>query len=191
MKYKIRIKKSGIAEKIKIYRKFIRNDFPSHEIKPFSTMLKKHPGGYCEFYTFRENRKTVGYAVFFVVEGKNMRLLDYFGVMPELRDRGYGSRIIEAMKMYFNNTGDIIAEVANPDYAENDAERDIRSRRVRFYEKNGFELTSCKSKLWATDYKIYILRFSDSVNLTPADLKDIYYRVFGEEKFNKNIKIYE
>lgn len=73
--------------------------------------------------------ETVGYVV--IWELKDFYFLEHFEVFEEFRNQKFGEKILEALKEKFDK---IMLET------EPDSLSEIAARRVRFYERNGFEI---------------------------------------------------
>ena len=62
----------------------------------------------------------------------------YFAVVPELRSRGYGSQILQAIRRQHPNTR-IVVDIEVEEDSKDAEELEHRNRRRDFYQRNGFE----------------------------------------------------
>ena len=62
----------------------------------------------------------------------------YFAVVPELRSRGYGSQILQAIRRQHPNTR-IVVDIEVEEDSKNAEELKRRNRRREFYTRNGFD----------------------------------------------------
>ena len=62
----------------------------------------------------------------------------YFAVVPELRSRGYGSQILQAIRRQHPNTR-IVVDIEVEEDSKNAEELERRNRRREFYTRNGFD----------------------------------------------------
>ena len=83
----------------------------------------------CPHYGFTH---TVGFAVIHHIRKPNIDFLVYLAVSRPMRGQGVGSLLISMMK------NPIVTEVDDPDTAETSDEREVRLRRICFFEKHGF-----------------------------------------------------
>ena len=61
----------------------------------------------------------------------------YFAVVPELRSRGYGSKILQAIRRQHSNTR-IVVDIEVEEDSKDAEELERRNRRREFYQHNGF-----------------------------------------------------
>lgn len=76
-----------------------------------------------------EGDKLIG--ILFYWEWDNYRYLEYFAILPELRGKGYGTRILRYLR---NNNHTIVLEI-------DPLRNELSVRRLQFYERLGFALT--------------------------------------------------
>ena len=62
----------------------------------------------------------------------------YFAVIPELRSRGYGSQILQAIRRQHPNTR-IVVDIEVEEDSKDAEELERRNRRRDFYQRNGFD----------------------------------------------------
>lgn len=62
----------------------------------------------------------------------------YFAVKPELRSRGYGSQILQAIRRQHPDTR-IVVDIEVEEDSKNAEELERRNRRREFYQRNGFD----------------------------------------------------
>ncbi len=76
-----------------------------------------------------EGDKLIG--ILFYWEWDSYRYLEYFAILPELRGKGYGTRILRYLR---NNNYTIVLEI-------DPLRNELSVRRLQFYERLGFTLT--------------------------------------------------
>ena len=134
------------------YKQYMKQDFPKNELRPLRMIEKMVDDG--DYYTYGvfEAEKMIAYAYLWEEPEREILLFDYFAVIPELRNNGYGT---EAMRVLFENCAGkrgIILEAENPDYAGAIDERKTRERRIAFYERCGLAKSNVKLYLFGVDY---------------------------------------
>ncbi len=172
-----------------IYNKYMIIDFPKSELKSLKKIIRLTKLNRYFSYGLYENDELVGYALF--VTYKNMILLDYFAILSEKRNSNFGSCGINLISDYFKGKYDIfILECENPKFAESEEDKNIRNKRKRFYEKNGFEVINIEVKVYEVEFILLVK--NNKIN----DLREIsntLYNLYGsmsnEEECKKNIFI--
>lgn len=152
------IKKLTEDEMSEIYEAHMKQDFPADELKPLSHILCSMEAG-CGFSLgMYENEELVGYAVFIICGETRCALLDYFAILQDKRGGGLGHRAFALMETYFAEnvpeTDGIYIESERVSAAKNEAQRQIRERRIAFYLSCGCEMTALRSVLFGVDYSV-------------------------------------
>lgn len=169
------------------------HDFPSNELKPFSMIEKlMNSGCYecCGFYE-KENDELCAYAFMMADTDTNMLLLDYFAVCEEVRERGYGSIVIELLKEDYTKWDGMIFEVEDDDTADTEEEKKIRQRRIAFYERNGVVMTKQKSSAFGVDFKLMSLGLGREIKEDNVGylLSAIYRKMLPEKLFREQFRL--
>ena len=94
-------------------------------IRAQDTQLKTH------------NNSTVGFAMVHIISRPKMKFLVYVATSHSVRGRGIGSRLL-AEVVDWKVAESTVAEVDDPDLADGLSDREIRRRRLAFFEKAGF-----------------------------------------------------
>ena len=130
------------------------------------------------YSVFYEEETIIG--VMYTIETKKLNYLLYLVVNPELRSKGYGSKMLEWLKNKSKDKTvalDIeIIDDAAPNYAQ-------RLKRLSFYEKNGFH---------PTDYTIfyddqYYTVLTNTSNFKKEDLINLF-KTFTFNLYKPDIK---
>lgn len=169
-------------EIIDIYSKYLEVDFPDDELKPLSIMLDSLEKGIYDCIGLFERDRILAYAYF--VHINNDYLLDYFAVIAEERNKGYGSLFISLLNdEYFANADSIIVEVENPNYSSDDIEKSIMDKRIEFYLNNGFINTGVEVLLFGVHYLI----MEPSAKLQDLESIKMIYRNFYKTTLPKEL----
>lgn len=179
-----------VGQIIRIYRKYMVNDFPSDELKPLLIILKGKRKGKYVCLGLEKDNEIVGYAFF--VKINNDYLFDYLAVRKDERNKNYGSTFIKLLKEKFADANSVIGEVENPDYADDDDIRNLRKRRINFYLRNGLTDTGLKARTFGVEY--LILEMDLGKTHTNDDIKDLYQKeyhsILPEKLYKDNVTIY-
>lgn len=175
-----------------IYRKYMKNDFPASELKPLAMILQAMESDIYDCLAISDGHKNLlGYA-FFTRNGKDY-LLDYFATVKELRNNGIGSDILKLLSEYYTNADSVIGEVENPEFATNEADRTLQTRRMNFYLRNGFRLTGVKVILFGVPF--LIIETGPNAGHTPDEIRALYrmhyQTILPPESYQKHVRIKE
>lgn len=203
------IKKLTWNEIMQIYHNNMQADFPAEEIKPIELITKLYNNGNCHAYGLydyddsstngtddmgvlrtynndvcKNDARLVAYGIFEKPDCGDVWLLDYLAVDNSTRGNGYGSRFLKEIADVLKSTGGIssvVAEIERIDRAADDFELDIRTRRKRFYMRNGLSETGVYTKAdGGIDYEIICLPVKRGVSGAEASsaMKNIYETLF-------------
>lgn len=180
------VKKLTLRQHYQIHRGMAR-DFHRAEIKPFWMILwLRLTGGYTGFGYF-EGGKRVGYMLF--VENQGYTLLDHYAIEPECRSKGYGSAFFQAVCAKLPG---LLMEVEDPAFAEDEADREKRARRIAFYERNGCAVTALRADVIGEKYCIMT---GPATTLPPegplGPMAGLYRRIFGKRWAQAHIRMDE
>lgn len=189
----------GAEELERLYEERLREDFPADELRPYSNMKYLLDRGLYRCLVCHEEGKLLGYALF-VLSGA-VALLDYYAVVPELRDRGVGSRFFRSLKRPIAESGAslVLIEAESVESAVTPSQTEERERRFRFYERCGCRKTQVCSYLFGVEYRIFVCPLAGE---DPPDrevmgsLEELYRRMIppivgeGEEAFRKVCRCY-
>ena len=159
---RITIRKADISEAEEIYNRFITEDFPDDERKPFAVIRKTMEENTCDFYAAMFGSGIAGYAVIAVKREKggdegHLALLDYFAVRKDLSGKGFGRRILRELMKKEMPCDYLVIESETPESAADPEEEETRRRRIRFYTGCGAVHTGVVTRLWHVDYDMLIL----------------------------------
>jgi GNAT superfamily N-acetyltransferase len=171
-----------------IYKNKMTEDFPKAELKPLEVILKAIDNGIYEPLGLFDDEKIIGYT-FLAKLGRDY-LVDYLAVYADSRNNGAGSNMVQLLADYLKDAGHIIGEVEDPDHATDTAAKDIQTRRLNFYMRNGCSDTGLRVECFGVPFRI--LRVG---KLQDEDLDELwelyqefYRRVLPKKMFEKNIQ---
>ena len=168
------------------YTNHLNKDFPVNECKPMENILNLILDGKYDIYLYEENETIIGYASIWKAEGNSTFLLDYLGVPYNLRNKGYGSMILQDIRNQVtekescsNNLKPgtsicLILETETPETGDYSPENKIRERRESFYMRNNYvklyEIGTCGVRFNAMSYS----DIPEDLELTMIEHKKIY-----------------
>lgn len=108
--------------------------FPANERIPIKHLLDDKIKR--EFWAFFDGDLFCGFSNS-ITHGSITNIV-YFAVVPELRSRGYGSKILQAIRRQHPDTR-IVVDIEVEDDSKNAEELERRNRRREFYTRNDFD----------------------------------------------------
>ena len=123
----------GTAE---LVESLIKSSFPPDEQEPIERLLTLAKKPMVNFWAYYDDDVFCG--MIYVVESTDALFVLYLAVPDHLRSRGYGAAIIEDVRGIFGGK-DMVLHVEDPNESPENA--DQRIRRIRFYERLGFQDT--------------------------------------------------
>lgn len=149
--------------------------FPDYEQEAWLRLMFKRLFWRADFIAFYDEQRLVGFT--YLVHHQEIHYLLYLAVNDQVRSRGYGSQILKQVsQMYVNDT--LVLDIEQPNV--NAANNHQRLRRLHFYQKNGFVLTS---RLTPTDDVTYqMLSNHSAVDQAKVDEMFAWFngRTFGK-----------
>jgi len=134
-------------EQIEPLRAIMLESFPPEEIVDFDDWLKQIAEGKIWLYVAKMHRTMVGVASVVPWVNSDTHLLECLAVGREHRNQTIGAQLLQHVVKSLRALGTvsgIIWEVESDDTDEiPDAERDLRKRRIAFYERNGAQVVEC------------------------------------------------
>lgn len=188
-----RLSEGEIAE---IYDVYMKQDFPSDELKPLSHILKSEEKGYGFSLGIYEKAELIGYAVFILCEETKCALLDYFAIVKERRGGGLGHHAFSLFAAYFQENmpqiEGLYIESERVSAAENEAQRITRERRISFYRSCGCEMTALRSVLFGVDYSVLykpLSRRKQEKGASREALNALYRKMFKPEHYRRFVSL--
>lgn len=185
----IYIKRLELEEARAVYIGCAHQDFPSDELKAFSTIERLwNKGGY-HAYGFYDKAGDGLRAYAFIAADKeaDILLLDYFAVCEKERGKGYGAAALALLREACMQWAGIIVEVEDEAFAKSEEERLTRSRRIAFYENNGVSMTDTKSFAFGVNYRLMVMPLKNELATEKVGekLAAIYKKMLPKEIYEK------
>lgn len=164
----------------RVYKTYMKKDFPPSELKPLSHILKSVEEGYGFSLGIYEEGNLSGYAVFILCEETKCALLDYFAIVKDRRGEGLGHQALSCIAAYLREDlpqiEGLYIESERISAAENEEQRQIRQRRIAFYRSCGCEMTALRSVLFGVDYSVLYLPLQGEGKKASREALDVLYR---------------
>ena len=151
--------------------------FPASEKKPFSMIVSGQGTGLVEILSLEENNRFLGLAI--MAKAGDRVLLDYFAIADEVRGHGAGSAALQALRERYQGMR-IIIEIESTK-CEDEEELALRTRRKKFYLRNGFTMLPYYIDLCGTEMEM----LSNGQPCPYEEYLDIYTTAFGTKVSDK------
>ncbi len=189
------IKKLNEPEAGRIYQKHLVKDFPPEEVKPFFVISRFMAEGRYDVYGAFLGNELAAYVFFATAErgADTIALLDYFAVVSGKRGRGIGSEVLRRLSPSRLSFRYILIEAEQIKDSLDEEERNVRERRIRFYEKAGAFRTDVYTYLYHVDYEILLMSASgtSATREEAYELTDwIYHAVYDPSWFPTLARVY-
>ena len=165
--------------------------FPKNERKSYRFLKRAYKKGITKIIKILDDNEFIGFMIINKIENIEYLCLDYFAILPQYQNKGYGTKAIKLLKEQCKSYNGVYVEVEK---VKNDSteEDKIRIKRVKFYENNGFYKLSFDLYFFSVEYSMYMLRTSnineDERKIT-KDIFTIYNTIIGEKRLSKNCVI--
>lgn len=140
-----------------IYDSHMVRDFPDDELKPWAAINTLYDKGIYQCYGLYDGGQLLAYACFTGQAGGTWLLLDYYAVCSGYRERGYGSKFLNALWQTLQNVRGIFVEIELVDCAADEEDRCTRERRRNFYLRGGLRATAIRNRLFGVDYEVLLM----------------------------------
>lgn len=146
------IKRGTLDDLERIYPFYVQ-DFPRSERKSYRILKNLMNRNIGELQILYDDKIWVGYAFLIKQNNQSVVLLDYLAIRDGMRNRGYGEVLIVKLKDCYNCYEALFGEVESLEDGLSESMYQQRARRLRFYERLGFELINdYVIKLWNVSY---------------------------------------
>ena len=157
-------------------KKLYKAAFPFNERFPLPFLKWKARGEDVLFSAVLDGGQFVGFS--YTLESENFLYVYYLAVCEDLRSKGYGSKILQAIKN--DNPGRTIT-LAIEDMSKRDAPNyNQRLRRLKYYESNGFKQLNLKINEAGVDLELLgtdsTVDYDEFMGLMKKFLGKIYFR---------------
>lgn len=153
-------------------------DFPKAERIPYSRYKRAIKNKLMYAYGYYEENKRCGYVV--TIEEDGVIFISYLAIRDDIRDKGYGTRMLKEFIEYYKNKKYIIIEADSPEGINDKSELEIIEKRKRFYYKNGFEaVPDIDYCIYGVKYDLLVYRINYN-EVTNKDAIDITRKLYSK-----------
>lgn len=168
--------------------------FPEEERKPIELIEKSYQNGYIKIIKIMHQETLVGFMTLNRVKENGYVILEYFAILPQFREKGFGTKALQLLIEQEKNHNGIFVEIEKVGLGKDEKENQFRKRRQQFYEKLGFKKLNFDLFLFDVIYEPYLFSNVDMEEETMIEqIFDIYKTILGKflgiEKMQKNCKM--
>ena len=176
-----------------VYQKYIEI-FPEEERKTLETIERNYNKNITRFIKIDEENKLIGFFIMNSIENDRYMQLDYFAILPEYQNKGYGTKAIKELKKVVPNYDAIFVEIEKLGYGANKVENKIREKRAKFYDRLEFNKLNDDLKWFNSLFlSIYYIKLNENLTYDEEEILnnifEIYYKVHGKKKVDENCEI--
>lgn len=175
-----------------VYQKYIEI-FPEEERKTLETIERNYNKNITRFIKIAEENKLIGFFIMNSIENNRYMQLDYFAILPEYQNKGYGTKAIKELKKVVLNYDTIFVEIEKLGCGANKVENKIREKRAKFYDRLEFNKLNVDLKWFNSLFlSIYYLKLNENLTYDEEEILnnifEIYYKVHGKKRLTKIVK---
>lgn len=170
------LKKLSVFKVIKVYRKYLVNDFPRNERRPLSIIIKLMMQHQYICYGYYKNQELIGYTLLYKHE--NLYLVDYLAVIEKYRSQSFGTQILKELLNKYQNEP-LLFEVEDPSI-ESNLEKE---KRMHFYLKQDLKILDTKVYLF---YVHYVLL--SNTKISKEQLESLYKALYPNTFYEKYVE---
>ena len=184
----LRLETLNKAQVENVYNERMVIDFPKDELKPLDILYRAMDNGIYEPLGLFDATGIIGYT--FLVKHDRDYLVDYLAVYPQQRNLGSGGIMVRMLSDYLKDAENLIAEIENPEYAENEDDKILQTRRFDFYKRNGCSDTGLRVRCFGVPFMIlrWGKKYTDNVDALWRMYQSFYRIMLPKDMFEKNIK---
>ena len=145
--------------------------FPANERIPIKRLLDDKIKR--EFWAFFDGDLFCGFSNS-ITHGSITNII-YFAVVPELRSRGYGSKILQAIREQHPDTR-IVVDIEVEEDSKDAEELERRNRRRDFYQRNGFDAAPVEYHWQGEHYRL----LSAGGTVTEKEFRDFWKEILKD-----------
>lgn len=190
MEEEIKLKYIDVKEFKKELYSYYLEIFPEVERKPLWLVRFSYKKGYTQIIEILDNNTLIGFMLLNRVKDKEYAVLDYLAILPEYRNKGYGTKALELLIEQEKENAGIFIEIEKSGLGKDEEENLLREKRKSFYESLGFKELNFDLFLFDETYTPYV--FSnikiDEENII-KEIINIYESISGKRTIKRNCKI--
>ncbi|MCI8594654.1 MAG: GNAT family N-acetyltransferase [Oscillospiraceae bacterium] len=177
------------AELDRLYETDMTRDFPADELKPLSCLQTLLAKGNYEPYGLFYGETLLAYALYWRAAGEPYRMLDYFAVLPEGRNKGLGGKLLkEMLERFCGEEQGVFLEVEIPNTGD-EAVDSLRRRRLGFYRRAGLRQMGYTTRIFGVPFLVLAYGSEISDEALMETHRKIYRTAFSGAVYERQVLI--
>ena len=171
-----------------LYRKHIVKDFPKNERPNLEGFRKRMLQKNEETYIFEEEGIAKGYCI--IDKLQEYVLVAFLAVFENQRGQGIGTKILKEIDNKYKAEKVILLEIEDPDFFENEEEKILKQRRIKFYERANFKIVKdLKIELFRVNFRIMVSNDKSNNTKEISEEMRYFYTMILNKKMQQYFKI--
>lgn len=164
----------------KIYKR-IKKDFAAGEYPPYFVLHRQIITGIQRCFLYVSEGLEKAYAVCAGNHPNEYVLISLFAVYPAYRGTGVGTAFLEKIKETYAGKKGVLVEVERPRDAKNSAEKEVREKRIRFYQRAGFRIIpGLEYSIWGVPMHLMAWGGDSDTQEIMRRIHEIYLELMGK-----------
>ena len=166
--------------------------FPEDERDPLELIQTSYKNGYTKIIKILYKNEMVVFMVLNKVKDKGYAILDSFAILPQYRNRKFGTKALQILLEQERETSGVFIEIEKMGLGKDIEENLLREKRENFYKKLGFKKLNFDLLLFDVIYTHYLFsKTKDDEGKIIDEILKIYESISGKERIKQNCKIIE
>lgn len=162
--------------------------FPKEERKPLKMIIDSYNKGLTKIIKILNNTTLIGFMIINRVKKNGYAVMDYFAILPQYRNRGFGTKALKLLTEQEKNTNGIFIEIEKIGLGKDKEENMVRERRKNFYEKIGFKKLKFDLLLYNVIFMPYIFsNIEINENFIIKEIIDIYKSINRRREYKAKL----
>ena len=147
--------------------------------------------GYTKIIKILYENEMVGFMLLNRVKNKGYTVLDYFAILPQYRNKKFGTKALQILIEQEKENSGIFVEIEKIGLGKDIEENLLREKRKNFYEKLGFKKLNFDLFLFDVIYTPYLFsNIKDDEDIIIDEIRNIYESISGKEKIKQNFQYF-
>ncbi len=167
--------------------------FSEEERKSLELIELLYHKGIMNFIEITYKNNFIGFIIINIIDDIKYIQLDYFAILPNYQKKGYGTRVITMLKTLYSQYKGIFVEVEALSSELDKQDKEIKQRRINFYENLGFQRLNYEFKwfdsLILVPYILPISHVKEYDDIVLNNILNLYAETHGNKKLQKSLQV--
>lgn len=164
--------------------------FPEEERKSIKQIETGYRKGYVRIIKIMHQNQLVGFMTLNRVKENGYIVLDYLAILPEYRNKQFGTKALKLLFEEEKESKGIFIEVEKVGLGKDESENLVRQKRKRFYENVGCKELNFDLFLYGVIFTpLLFTKNENNEDSIISEILEIYESITGKERIKQNCKI--